>query len=329
MTSIPLQELTPEQIDWFIEHGWIRLENCFTPDQAEVVSADIWTRLGLSPTDKTTWTKERINMPWHREFDVSQFAPKAWDAICDLVGGESRIAEENRTWKDGAIVNFGTVEGEGKDIHPTQLTGWHVDGDFFVHYLNSPEQGLLVIPLFSDIAPGGGGTMICPEAIPKIANHLYQHPEGVSPRMVPRGESGFSSEKATDWFNNVAKSCSHFVEATGKIGDVYLLHPLMLHSASNNKLRQLRIITNPPVTLREPFNFDREDETKYSVVERATIKALGKDKLKGWKPTMPAEEVIPERIRIFEQMKIEETQRLKASQGVLRGSNVTTVPVES
>jgi len=38
-----------------------------------------------------------------------------------------------------------------------------------------------------------------------------------------------------------------FVELTGDIGDVVLMHPLMLHSASRNNLRIPRIITNPPV----------------------------------------------------------------------------------
>ena len=32
-----------------------------------------------------------------------------------------------------------------------------------VHFLDSPEQALLVIPIYSDIKPEGGGTYICPE----------------------------------------------------------------------------------------------------------------------------------------------------------------------
>lgn len=47
-----------------------------------------------------------------------------------------------------------------------------------------------------------------------------------------------------------------FVEATGEVGDVYILHPFMLHSASKNLRRDIRIITNPPVSLKEPFKYD-------------------------------------------------------------------------
>lgn len=130
--------------------------------------------------------------------------------------------------------------------------------------------------------------------------------------MTPRGEPGFNEEPDLRWACNIAKSFPResFVEATGKVGDVYLLHPLMLHSASSNSKRQVRIITNPKVALNKPFNFDREDGD-YSLVEQVTLRALGKDRLEGWKITHSREEVIPERVRIQERMRLEELKRLE------------------
>lgn len=159
----------------------------------------------------------------------------------------------------------------------------------------------------------GGATIICPEAIPKIAKHLHDHPEGVSPRMVPRGQEGFQmgQHKDLSFFCNVAKSCDNFVEATGKVGDVYLMHPLMLHAPSSNALRRVRIIINPAVSLKEEHNFDREDGN-YSLVEQFTLKALGKERLPGWKATGPRETVIPARLQMQEQMRQEELKRLAA-----------------
>jgi hypothetical protein len=166
-----------------------------------------------------------------------------------------------------------------------------------------------VTPLFTDIAPNGGGTMICPEAIPKLAKHLYDHPEGVSPRMTPRGEPDFKEEKDLEFFRNIARSCENFIEATGEVGDVYLMHPFMLHAPSSNALRRVRIITNPPVFLNEPHCFDREDGN-YSLVELVTMRSLGKENLSGWKITGPRENVVPERLKIQAQMKLEEERRL-------------------
>ncbi|KAI2470406.1 hypothetical protein F4781DRAFT_390820 [Annulohypoxylon bovei var. microspora] len=309
----PPAPLTQEEKDFFLAHGYLKLSNCFTRDQAASVTEGVWTRLGMSPTDKRTWTQERTNMPWHRSFECATFAPKAWAAICELCGGEGRVNPESGLWRDGLIVNLGTAEGEGSPVPPKDLPGWHVDGDFFVHYLDSPEQALLVIPLFTDIASQGGGTMLCPAAVDTVARRLYENPEGLSPRMVPRTHPDFPRERNLQWYCDVVRSCDDgdFVEATGNVGDVYLLHPLMVHSATSNARRDVRIITNPPVSIREPFCFDR-GEGEYSLVERKTMKAVGgEEMLKGWGITMPRERLVPERVRIQEAMKREELRRME------------------
>ncbi|KAF2183267.1 hypothetical protein K469DRAFT_739849 [Zopfia rhizophila CBS 207.26] len=310
-----LSVLTDAEKEYFLTHGWLKIPGAFTRDQADEVTKHVWTRLDMSPADKSTWTRVRTNMPHHRTFDAAEFAPRAWAAICELCGGEERITPDSRLWRDNLIVNLGNAELEGKPVPPQELDGWHVDGDFFVHYLDSPEQGLLVIPLFTDIVPDGGGTFICPEAIPNVAKYLHDHPEGVSPSMVPRGHPDFSNEKNLAWFNAVAASSTHFVEAHGKVGDVYLLHPLMLHTASSNALRKVRIITNPPVHMKEPFRFYREDGN-CTLVGRTTLRALGKDGLRDWKITAPRQGVVPSRIKIWEQMKVEEARRMEASRKV-------------
>ena len=127
--------------------------------------------------------------------------------------------------------------------------------------------------------------------------------------MVPRGDP--PQKSGLHFYNNLIQSCSQFHEMTGNIGDVVLMHPLMCHSASHNTLRIPRMIINPLVSLKEPFNFDRDDPADYSVVERKTLKSLGVDRLKGWKITAEREEVVPERIRIQREMKEKELERLR------------------
>jgi len=265
-------------------------------------------------------------MPHWKEFHVADFAPRAWGGICGLLGGSQKIDADSKVtlWKDSFIVNLGTPEKHNKLIKPQELDNWHVDGDFFVHYLDSPEQALLVIPLWTDIVPGGGGTMICPAAIPDIAQHLYANPEGVSPRMTSRRDNPqFTEEKGLSWYIDLARTMPDeaFVEVTGVVGDVYLLHPLMLHSASNNMLRKARVITNPPVSIKHPFEFDRED-SDYSAVERKTLRALGRHKLEGWKIAAERQRIVPERVKVQERMKREEEARLKKLQEQKEGMKV-------
>ncbi|KAJ4476676.1 hypothetical protein J3R30DRAFT_3292198 [Lentinula aciculospora] len=310
--------LSPEQVAHFLEHGYIVIRNGFTEEKAAEWTKTMWIRLGLDPNDKSTWIRDRIHMPWHHKESVATFAPKVWDAMQDLLGGAERINEEDSHWGDSFIVNFGNdaLEGVTEHIHPRDLDNWHVDGDFFVHFLDSPEQALLVIPIFSNIKAGGGGTFIAPDGIEMIARYLASHPEGVMP-------TGLSFTPSTTIFTDFkddpgywshlkeVQNCTHFVEMSGQVGDVVLLHPLMLHSAAKNYLRQPRVITNPPVSLKEPFNFARENVEEYSLVERKTLKALDVDKL-DFHITTERRRITPKRVEVQQKLLEEEKQRLKA-----------------
>lgn len=107
---------------------------------------------------------------------------------------------------------------------------------------------------------------------------------------------------------------------TGNVGDVVLLHPLMMHSVSINSLRIPRIITNPPFSLNEPFNFDRDDPSHYSIVEKKTLQELGQDRLNGWKIKGGRESVTPERLKTQEELKKQELSRLSMRKEAISSS---------
>jgi hypothetical protein len=129
--------------------------------------------------------------------------------------------------------------------------------------------------------------------------------------MVPRG-SKQTKKDFEDFYDDIIQKCHEFHEMTGEVGDVILLHPLMVHSVSVNSLRHARIITNPPVSLKEPFNFDRPDPTKYSIVERKTIESIGEDRLHGWKTKGDRGSVTPGRLKAQAELKEQELRRLKS-----------------
>jgi hypothetical protein len=108
--------LTEEQKAHFLEHGYLKVPQCFTREQATEFTAKMWARLGMDPEDKSTWTAEKHNMPWHYHVPVEEFSPKAWSAMCQLLGGEDRISDEmHRSWGDGFIVNLGAPEYKPED----------------------------------------------------------------------------------------------------------------------------------------------------------------------------------------------------------------------
>jgi hypothetical protein len=145
----------------------------------------------------------------------------------------------------------------------------------------------------------------------------YDYPEGVTPWLKSVNEPGHDNFEGGDFWNELAKDQSRtrdesFFEMVGETGDVILMHPLMLHSASKNLRRDVRIITNPPVSLKQPFCFDRKNKDEYSLVELKTLKDLGMpDGLPGWKTTGPRRGWTSQRMRKQEELKRKELERMK------------------
>ena len=76
--------LSQEDLEHFLTYGWVRVTNCFPRSRAEEWTSNLWIRLGMDPNDRRTWDKERINMPHHQSMAISEIAPRAWQASCEL-----------------------------------------------------------------------------------------------------------------------------------------------------------------------------------------------------------------------------------------------------
>lgn len=290
--------LTESDVNHFVEKGHIILKDCFPRELAEEWRSFAFKRLGYAPDDPTTWEEPRIHLPSMNRVPIQEIAPRAWDAICDLLGGEERIINlSNNTkpsWGDGFIINFSLGADAPWQPPSPEVSGWHKDGDFFRHFLDSPEQGLLTIVVWSDIHPQSGGTFVACDSVQHVAQRLYEHPEGLPP----------------GGFGQLIGKCKDFVEITGNAGDVVLLHPFILHAASQNPSRRARFITNPPVGLAEPMNFNRENPDDFSPVELGVLHGLGKSRL-DFKPTAPRERLVPERVQRQKKMLEEQKKRLE------------------
>jgi hypothetical protein len=256
--------LSKQEIDHFVRFGFIQVSDCFDRGFAKQWTDAAYGRLGYKADDPTTWEKPIVHMPDDSRVLVKEFSPKAYAVICQLLGGEDRIPEKI-SWANGFIVNF-SLGADREWIPPSpEAGGWHKDGDFFHHFLDSPEQGLLLIVIWKDVAPRGGGTFFAPDSIKPVAEYLLSDRTGLHPF-----ENGFGS---------LITKCHDFREATGKAGDVVFMHPYMLHASSQNHSGIARFITNPPVALREPMNFNRENPADFSPVEQAVLHALGVERL--------------------------------------------------
>jgi hypothetical protein len=284
------QVLTDEQVRNFLDKGYLIVHDCFDRTIANRWIDEAYTRLGYDKTDPSTWAKDIVWMDHKNQMLIRDLAPKAWGAILDTVGGEDRL--ETRVmnlpdsghftsinsfiWSDAFIANF--HRGADKPWQPPspQITGWHKDGSYFRHFIDSREQSLLTIILWSDMRHQGGGTFIAPDSVRVIARLLHEHPEGIPARDFD--------------FQSIISQCHEFEELTGKAGDFVILHPFMLHASSQNVIRVPRFMSNPPVVLKEPMNLNRPNPEDFSLLERATLHYLGLARY-DFKPAGPREAV--------------------------------------
>jgi hypothetical protein len=166
---------------------------------------------------------------------------------------------------DNLIFNFPSSDAAWwpPDRWDAPGAGYHKDGDWFRHFLDSPEQGILGIIFWRDVSERQGPTYLATDSVGPVARYLRDHPEGIDPGGFPVAR--------------LLAECSDFQALTGRQGTVVLAHPFLLHSASVNATNQIRVISNTAVMLREPMRLDRPDG-RYSPVERLVLEGLGLDR---------------------------------------------------
>ncbi len=268
------QFLSDEQIEHFLRRGFIKIEGAIERDLALNWGASRWADIESDPNDVSTWTQSRHHLPAENFLSVREVAPAVWKATSDLLGADWT---DDWKWGDSLIFNLGGDSGQ-KWVAPADWdTGWRKDGGFFRHFLDSPEQALLTVVLWTDIEPKGGGTFLACDSVPLVARFLAEHSEGVAPGGFP--------------FAEMKRQCTDFEEATGRAGDVFLMHPFLLHSASRNWTRAHRIISNPGASLKAPMKFNRENPADQTIVERAILNGLGVESY-DFQPTAPREKVV-------------------------------------
>lgn len=253
--------LSAGQTEQFLSEGFIVIENAFSRERSLEWVREECAHIGYDVNDPSTWKDEYVRIPTQKREILADFAPAAWTASCDLMGGEDRV--KYRANISLFAMNF--RQGADRPFMPpsAEAPGWHKDGWHFRHFLDSPDQGLLGIPLMTDVLPQGGATFIAADSVPVVARYLADHPEGVLPDEFD--------------MKYLISQCHDFREATGRAGDFYLLHPYLLHAASQNILKRPRGICNVLYELTEPMNFHRDNPANYSPVEAAILRGLGVD----------------------------------------------------
>ncbi|SFS57566.1 hypothetical protein [Paenibacillus sp. BC26] len=295
--------LSEEQVKHFIDKGWVKIEQAYPREEALKVQDFLWEELaqrGVNRDDSSTWTQPVVRLgdyvhPIHNGLNSDRLT----GAIEDLIGeGRWQLGKEreNVSW-GGYIVNFG----------PEVPGNWHYDGSHFRHYLDSWEQGVLLVCLFSEVHKGGSGTLVAEGSHNIVAKMLAKHPEGIGlgeairecnkhPWLAdllgknkpvsddiyaetPSDNRQAKKERLQKFMDTAYEDPDGYslrvVETTGGPGDMVICHPFLYHAPSDNELGVPRFMCNRVAPTHERMNFNRENPEDYSVVERMIRTALG------------------------------------------------------
>lgn len=233
--------LTDNQMDQFVNEGFFKVEGVFSADLGELCRRELWDATGRDPNDPETWTEPVVRLGG---FDSPPFRA----AGNTPPAGGVRSARWAR-WVDpprGArdiSVRFPSEDPPGDD-------GWHAgtsyagaQGETRLN-LRSRDRALLMLFLFSDVAAEDAPTRV------RVGSHL-----DVPALLGPAGGDG------VEWISlcerAVAASASRPVElATGRVEDVHLCHPFLVHAAQPHRGQTPRFMAQPPLHPARPLDLD-------------------------------------------------------------------------
>jgi len=318
-TISQMEMLGREDALHFIDKGYVVIRQAFSREMATEICEHAWQafheQYDIDRDDPSTWDKRFDGKRFDgylttsgsgQQYHLRTEAPRAFHAQVDVAGDVQRLHEgDDLSWNDASIANLGVRDDPDWQPAGVRRTGWHKDGWHFRHFLDSPEQGLLTVPIYSDIAPKSGGMHIAADSVGPVARLMATHPEGLHPDSIQG--SGYLVP-------GLLEQCHEFEELLGESGDMIIVHPYALHRACPNPSAVPRFIANKSPMLSEPMRFDRSSD-HYSLVELAVLKALRANRL-DFVPTREALAIVPPPKRNESEL-IEERQALE---GEMRAS---------
>ena len=247
--------LTVAEIDAFVEQGFVRIAGAVDREVAQACHDELWDVTGYDRDDQSTWTDTLVRVPGlgTAPFTSAANSGALLEAFDQLVGPGRWVPR----------TGLGTFPLRFPGPGAAKEAGWHIEasyegaaGEWRVN-LTSRGRALLMLFLFSEVAADDAPTLV------RIGSHLDV------PRLLqPAGEDGM------DWMaicrKAVPASAHRPVTAvTGELGDVYLCHPFLVHSAQAHRGTRPRFMAQPPLEPAVPLEL-----TSPFPVERAIAAAL-------------------------------------------------------
>jgi hypothetical protein len=273
--------LSSEDIDHFMEFGYTVVRQAFPRDIAFHCRDILWEEISKQSfhaitrdnqyswdeyvkiaMDRTYWPED--GLPWNQVF--TDRLTSAINQICSMTSPTAE-GQTHQSLPFGAgwwMITFPKPQlcfecgSDGEEEWAVE-GAWHIDGNNYPRYPFSNEVGVVLVMYFSDVDADGGGTAVAEES----------HRNAIQ-LLSKRGCNGITKKEITkELLSRHIKF--NVTELTGSAGDVFILHPLLLHARSSNlgpyDETGVRFMCHPSVGLKDPLSFDKPVESM-SVLER-------------------------------------------------------------
>jgi hypothetical protein len=234
----------------FTTHGWVRVPGAFPPADAAAMREATWEALaagGMRRDDPSTWSTSRPThlqrLKRHPAFRAVG-TPAVLDAIAGVLPGEVAGGLPPADW--GAF--FLVFPDRTERPWGVAAEGWHVDAPYDDPL--DPPAGVKVHAMFGDVPARTGGAMqVVSGSHRLLARWFARHPpragarSASSRRAVLAGEPYLRDlcragpddpaarvERFHDRVEEVDGVPLQVRENTAAAGDVFLMHPLLLHA---------------------------------------------------------------------------------------------------
>jgi hypothetical protein len=231
--------LSNDQIDRFVEEGFVRLDEAFPRALADECRGLLWKQItamtGMAPEDPAGWTRPvvRIDGRGDAPFQAAATTDRLHAALDQVVGAGGWVPRQG----------LGTFPIRFPHPDDPGDAGWHVEGSFadpadptrYRLNLRTRGRALLMLFLFSEVGEQDAPTRV------RVGSHL-----DVPPVLEPFGDAGAEFfELAT----RAVPASEHrpVALATGAPGDVYLVHPFLVHAAQPHHGTEPRFMAQPPL----------------------------------------------------------------------------------
>jgi Phytanoyl-CoA dioxygenase (PhyH) len=221
-------------IERFVADGFVKLDGAAPREAGDAARAALWRQTGLSPQDPAGW---RVPVVWVADltgegpFGELIRGPRLAGALDEICGAGGWVP---RGTLGNVPVRFPRLPGADD-------RGWHIDSNVFqpdgTSRCGVRSQTMLVLTLLSDVGPDDAPTRI------RIGSH-----RDAAAALDGQVLDPFEAGPLVD----AASSHRRLGYATGRPGDMYLVHPLTVHAADEHRGREPRFMAQTPVFLTEP-----------------------------------------------------------------------------